>query len=70
MLRTVMASTLPLALAVTPAPRWGHQAVYVPSQQTMYVVGGEVEAFGTQVTNEVLVLPVCSSPPKLHSLML
>jgi len=58
MLRAVLISSLPLAFAMTPAARWGHQAVYVSSQQAMYVVGGEVESQGTQITNEVLVLSV------------
>ena len=56
--RAGLIASLPLAFAVTPSPRWGHQAVYVSSQQAMYIVGGEVEAEGTQVTNDVLVLPV------------
>jgi hypothetical protein len=49
---------VPLTAAGTPAARWGHQAVYVPSKQAMYVVGGQVSSSDTQVTNEVLVLPV------------
>lgn len=58
MLRAALFSFIPLALAVTPSARWGHQAVYVSSQQAMYVVGGEVNSSGIQVTNDVLVLPV------------
>jgi hypothetical protein len=54
-------TSVPLAAAGTPAARWGHQAVYVPSQQAMYVVGGQVQSTDTQVTNEVLVLPVSST---------
>jgi len=42
----------------TAAARWGHQALYVDSLQAMYIIGGEVQSSGTQVTNEVLVLPV------------
>lgn len=49
---------LPTANALTPTARWGHRAVYVESQQAMYVVGGEVSGNGAQITNEVLVLPV------------
>lgn len=64
-LSAVLAS-VPLAAAGTPAARWGHQAVYVPSQQAMYVVGGQVQSTDTQVTNEVLVLPV-SGPYSLPS---
>jgi hypothetical protein len=48
----------PLAAALNPAARWGHQAVYVPSESAMYVIGGQVQTPGTQITNEVLVLPV------------
>ena len=58
--RVLVATSLPLALAMTPAARWGHQAVFVPSQQAMYVVGGEVAESGSQITNEVLVLSVRS----------
>lgn len=58
MIKALLLSTLPLAFAGAPAARWGHQAVYVASQQSMYVVGGEVEASGAQITNEVLILPV------------
>jgi hypothetical protein len=42
----------------SPAGRWGHQAVYVPTQQAMYIVGGQVATSGSQITNDVLVLPV------------
>jgi hypothetical protein len=52
----------PLALGLQPTPRWGHQAVYVPSEHAMYVVGGQVQTPGTQITNEVLILPVCIGP--------
>jgi hypothetical protein len=58
---TAVLASVPLAAAGTPAARWGHQAVYVPSQQAMYVVGGQVQSTDTQVTNEVLVLPVSST---------
>lgn len=57
----LLSSTMALAPAVlglTPAGRWGHQAVYVPSQAAMYVVGGQVSASNNQITNDVLVLPV------------
>ncbi|ORY34814.1 hypothetical protein BCR39DRAFT_514933 [Naematelia encephala] len=57
------AASLPVALAVTPAARWGHQAVYVKSKQAMYVVGGQVSNTGTEITNEVLVLPLNASSP-------
>jgi hypothetical protein len=60
--RILLAASLPAALAITPSPRWGHQAAYVPSQQAMYIIGGEILSSGTQITNEVLILPV-SSPP-------
>ncbi len=42
----------------SPTPRWGQKAVYVEGTNTIYYVGGEVAASGTQITNEVLVLPV------------
>lgn len=64
--RVIFASSLPLALGAT-AGRWGHQAVYVPSQQTMYVVGGQVVSSGSKVTNDVLVLPVCLPVLTSHS---
>jgi hypothetical protein len=51
------AMTLPLASALTPAGRWGHQAVYVPSEAAMYVIGGQVDT-NSQITNDVLVMPV------------
>lgn len=41
-----------------PVGRWGHQAVYVPTQQAMYIVGGQVATSGSQITNDVLVLSV------------
>lgn len=50
---------LPLISAWSPAARWGHDAVYVPSQDAMYVVGGQVLSPGVQVTNDVLIYPVC-----------
>lgn len=52
---------LPAALAWTPAARWGHEAVYVKSQDSMYIIGGQVQTPGTQVTNDVLMLPVSAS---------
>lgn len=54
----IFVSALPLAFAASPVGRWGHQAVYVPSQQAMYVVGGQVSSSGSKITNDVLVLPV------------
>ena len=47
-----------LVSAMNPAARWGHQAVYVPSQQAMYVVGGQTQQSTSQITNEVLILSV------------
>jgi hypothetical protein len=52
---------LPSAQALTPTARWGHRAAYVESKQAMYVVGGSVAGAGTQITNEVLVLPLNAS---------
>ncbi|GMK53851.1 hypothetical protein CspeluHIS016_0104370 [Cutaneotrichosporon spelunceum] len=52
---------LPSAQALTPTPRWGHRAAYIDSQQAMYVVGGSVAGTGTQITNDVLVLPLNAS---------
>ena len=49
---------VPVALGLNPAGRWGHQAVYVPSQAAMYIVGGQVSTSNNQITNDVLVLPV------------
>lgn len=60
MLLSLALSLLPLALGGQPTARWGHQAVYVPSENAMYVIGGQVQTPGTQITNEVLVLPVCA----------
>ncbi|KAK8849597.1 hypothetical protein IAR55_004932 [Kwoniella newhampshirensis] len=60
-------AALPSALAVTPAARWGHQAVYVKSKQAMYVVGGEVISSHTEITNEVLVLPLNTSNPSFST---
>ena len=51
----------PTALGLQPTARWGHQAVYVPSEKAMYIIGGQVQTPGTQITNEVLVLPVCTA---------
>lgn len=56
--RVFFATALPLVWASTPTGRWGHQAVYVPSQQAMYIIGGQVVSSGAEVTNDVLVLPV------------
>jgi hypothetical protein len=58
------AITLPLASALTPAGRWGHQAVYVPSEAAMYVIGGQVDT-NSQITNDVLVMPVSDLLPVL-----
>ncbi|BEI84028.1 hypothetical protein CcaverHIS002_0406320 [Cutaneotrichosporon cavernicola] len=52
---------IPSAQALNPTARWGHRAAYVDSKQAMYVVGGSVAGAGTQITNEVLVLPLNSS---------
>ncbi|WWD20222.1 hypothetical protein CI109_104698 [Kwoniella shandongensis] len=60
-------ATLPGALAMTPAARWGHQAVYVKSKQAMYVVGGEVISSHTEITNEVLILPLNTSSPSFST---
>ncbi|WWC65729.1 uncharacterized protein I303_108351 [Kwoniella dejecticola CBS 10117] len=54
-------AALPGVMGLTPAARWGHQAVYVKSKQSMYIVGGEVPTSGSQITNDVLVLPLNSS---------
>ncbi|TXT12817.1 hypothetical protein VHUM_01218 [Vanrija humicola] len=58
----LLLSSLP-SVQATAAGRWGHQAVFVPSQNSIYVVGGEVSGSGTQITNDVLVLPLNSSSP-------
>jgi hypothetical protein len=50
---------LPAIQAWSPAARWGHEAIYVKSQDAMYVIGGQVQSPGTQVTNDVLIYPVC-----------
>jgi hypothetical protein len=42
----------------SPDGRWGQKAVYVNNAQAVYYVGGQIKASGTQITNEVLVLPV------------
>ncbi|WWC92728.1 uncharacterized protein L201_007687 [Kwoniella dendrophila CBS 6074] len=57
----VALATIPGVLALTPTARWGHQAVYVKSKQSMYIVGGEVPTSGSQITNDVLVLSLNSS---------
>jgi hypothetical protein len=49
---------LPAIFAFSPAARWGHDAVYVPSQNAMYVIGGQVLSPGVQVTNDVLIYAV------------
>ncbi|KAI9639047.1 uncharacterized protein MKK02DRAFT_21711 [Dioszegia hungarica] len=54
---------LPLISAWSPAARWGHDAVYVPSQDAMYVVGGQVLSPGVQVTNDVLIYPLNGTNP-------
>ncbi|WVF68410.1 hypothetical protein IAT40_003175 [Kwoniella sp. CBS 6097] len=62
-----LATGMPMALAMTPAARWGHQAVYVKSKQAMYVVGGEVPTSSSEITNEVLILPLNSSNPSFST---
>jgi hypothetical protein len=60
-MKPIILSTLtlaPVALGLSPAGRWGHQAVYVPSQAAMYIVGGQVSTTNFQITNDVLVYPV------------
>jgi len=60
-MKPIILSTLtlaPIALGLSPAGRWGHQAVYVPSQAAMYIVGGQVSTTNFQITNDVLVYPV------------
>jgi len=49
---------LPSAQAAEPAARWGHQAVYIESTNSMYVVGGASSTSVSQVTNDVYVLSV------------
>ncbi|KAL1406571.1 hypothetical protein Q8F55_008277 [Vanrija albida] len=58
----LLLSSLP-SVQATAAGRWGHRAVYVPSKNSIYVVGGEVAGTGTQITNDVLILPLNSSSP-------
>ncbi|TYJ57775.1 hypothetical protein B9479_001385 [Cryptococcus floricola] len=59
--------SLPRAVGASPAARWGHQAVYVKSQKAMYILGGEVSASGSQITNEVLILPLNSTSPSFST---
>ena len=59
--KVIFVSALPIVLGAT--GRWGHQAVYVPSQQAVYVIGGQVQSSGSKVTNDVLVLPVSGHSP-------
>lgn len=54
---------LPSAQALTPSARWGHRAVYIEDKQSVYVVGGSTSSDGTQITNDVLVLPLDSAAP-------
>ena len=56
-------SLLPSLAMASTAGRWGHQAVYLPSQQSMYIVGGEIMDSIAQVTNDVLILDVSSGEP-------
>ncbi|WRT69614.1 uncharacterized protein IL334_006603 [Kwoniella shivajii] len=60
-------ASIPGVLSITPAARWGHQAVYVKSKQAMYIVGGEVPTSGSQITNEVLVLPLNTTNPSFST---
>ncbi|WVQ95961.1 hypothetical protein IAU59_003060 [Kwoniella sp. CBS 9459] len=62
-----LASGMPVTLAMTPAARWGHQAVYVKAKQAMYVVGGEVPTSSSEITNEVLILPLNSTNPSFST---
>lgn len=54
---------IPSAQALTPTARWGHRAAYIEDKQSVYIVGGAISNDGTQITNEVLVLPLNSSSP-------
>lgn len=54
----ILSTLVPVAFGLTPAGRWGHQAVYVPSKAAMYIVGGQVSTSNNQITNDVLVMPV------------
>ncbi|OCF34310.1 hypothetical protein I316_03824 [Kwoniella heveanensis BCC8398] len=62
-----LAAGMPVVLAMTPAARWGHQAVYVKSKQAMYVVGGEVPTSSSEITNEVLILPLNTTNPSFST---
>lgn len=53
---------LPSAQAAeTPSARWGHQAAFIESSNSMYVVGGASSSSVTQVTNDVYILSVSAS---------
>ncbi len=57
-LTTLTTLSLVSASTYSPTARWGQKAVYSTHNQAVYFVGGELSASNTQITNEVLVLPV------------
>ncbi|GHJ87227.1 hypothetical protein NliqN6_3629 [Naganishia liquefaciens] len=65
------ASFIPLTGAMAVQSRWGQKAAYVPTQQSIYFIGGQVSAWNgsltdvptPSITNEILVLNLTTDDP-------
>lgn len=65
------AAFIPLTGAISIQSRWGQKAAYVPSQQSIYFIGGQVSAWNgsltdistPSITNEILVLNLTTDDP-------
>jgi hypothetical protein len=61
----------PLTHAMAIQSRWGQKAAYVPSQETIYFIGGQVSSWNgsttdvptPSITNEILVLNLTTDDP-------
>lgn len=71
LLTLAAASSIPLTSAMAIQSRWGQKAAYVPSQQSIYFIGGQVSAWNgsltdvstPSITNEILVLNLTNDDP-------
>lgn len=68
-------ATAPLASAMAIESRWGQKAAYVPSQETIYFIGGQVSSWNgsltdvptPSITNEILVLNLTTDDPSFST---
>ncbi|KAJ9108270.1 hypothetical protein QFC19_002518 [Naganishia cerealis] len=68
-------SSASLTQAINVESRWGQKAAYVPSQQSIYFIGGEVSSWNgsitapgvPSITNEILVLNLTTDNPSFST---